>query len=382
MHEGPVVVFSGGGTGGHLYPALAVADALRARRPDVRVLFMGSRRGIEGRILTERGEWHILLPVRGIDRSNPLRSLSGIGGFVASIARSVRLFAELRPEVVVVTGGYASAPAGIAAALTGVPVVLQEQNAVPGLVTKALSRVARLIHVAYPEAIDRLPVGLDRVRVTGNPVRPAAQLDRARARERMGVPERATVLLVVGGSQGSLALNEALTDAIRAAALDPALRPRDLHAVWATGPAHHDGISVELEALGTAVDWVHAIPYIEDMPVALACADLALARAGATFTAELLVHGLPAILVPLPSAAEDHQRRNAEALASADAAVMIPQDELDAATLWRAVNRLVDGSDRLARMGAAAHALARPHAADDIAGTLVDMLTPGPEAVA
>lgn len=307
MHEGPVVVFSGGGTGGHLYPALAVADALRARRPDVRVLFMGSKRGIEGRILTERGEWHALLPVRGIDRSNPLRSLAGVGGFVASVARSLRLFAELRPEVVVVTGGYASAPAGIAAALTGVPVVLQEQNAVPGLVTKALSRAAKVVHVAFPEAMERLPVGSDRVRVSGNPVRPAAPLDSARARQRMGVPEDATVLLVVGGSQGSLALNRALSDAIRSAVRDPDLRPRGLHVLWATGPAHFDSIAAQLEELGAAAIWVHAMPYIEDMPVALASADLALARAGATFTAELLVQGLPAILVPLPSAAEDHQ---------------------------------------------------------------------------
>ena len=142
MHDRRVVVFSGGGTGGHLYPALAVADELRSLDPGVRTLFVGSRRGMEGRILAERGEWHLLLPVQGLDRSRPLRSLLGVTGLVGSMVRTLRLFAELRPEAVVVTGGYASAPAGIAAVLTGTPLVLQEPNAVPGLVTKLLSRWA------------------------------------------------------------------------------------------------------------------------------------------------------------------------------------------------------------------------------------------------
>ncbi|MEX2467962.1 MAG: undecaprenyldiphospho-muramoylpentapeptide beta-N-acetylglucosaminyltransferase [Gemmatimonadota bacterium] len=380
MHDGPVVVFSGGGTGGHLYPALAVADALRLRRPDVRVLFVGSRRGIEGRILTERGEWHALLPVRGLDRSSLVRSLAGVGGSLLSIGRAVRLFAEIRPEVVVVTGGYASAPAGIAAAFKGIPVVLQEQNAIPGLVTKMLSRVAKTIHVAFPEAIDRLPAGRERARVTGNPVRPAATLGRARARERLGVPEGTTVLLVVGGSQGSLALNRALLDAVRAATIDPALRPEGLHVVWATGPAHHGSIVAELDTLDGAAAWVSTRAYIEEMPVALAAADLALARAGATFTAELLVQGLPAALVPLPTAAEDHQTLNAEALVAAGAAVLLPQAELDAQTLWRSLHELVGTPDRLARMSEAALALARPGAADEIAGSIVEMLPPAVEA--
>jgi UDP-N-acetylglucosamine--N-acetylmuramyl-(pentapeptide) pyrophosphoryl-undecaprenol N-acetylglucosamine transferase len=174
-------------------------------------------------------------------------------------------------------------------------------------------------------------------------------------------------------------LNRALMDAVRVAAQDPSVRPEALHAVWATGPAHYEGISEELSGLGSAAEWVHVLPYIEDMPVALASADLALARAGATFTAELLVQGLPAILVPLPSAAEDHQTRNAEALVSADAAVLIPQQDLDAATLWRTVQGLMDVPERLARMSEAARTLARPDAADEIAASVVDLLSPGKE---
>lgn len=379
MHEGPVVVFSGGGTGGHLYPALAVADALGDLRPDARVLFMGSERGIEGRILAERGEWHVLLPVRGIDRAHPLRSLRDAIGIVRSIARSLRLFTRLRPEAVVVTGGYAGAPAGIAAALMGIPLVLQEQNAVPGLVTKLLSRWATQVHVAFPEAVERLPAGRERARLSGNPVRPVAQVDRARAREGLGLPDEGPVLLVVGGSQGALRLNRVLLEAVADSLGAGATRPGGFHVLWATGPNHHEAVTEALGAHGDAAAWVRAVPYIEDMPVALAAADLALARAGATFTAELLAHGLPAVLVPLPSAAEDHQLRNAEALASAGAAFVLPQPTLTAARLWTTVTTLLGDPARLEAMGTAASGLARPDAAYEIARAVAGLLSPESE---
>jgi UDP-N-acetylglucosamine--N-acetylmuramyl-(pentapeptide) pyrophosphoryl-undecaprenol N-acetylglucosamine transferase len=253
--------------------------------------------------------------------------------------------------------------------MLGVPLLIQEQNAVPGLVTRLLARWAERIHVAFPEAIERLPRGRARARVTGNPVRPASQLDRAAARVELGLPEDAVVLLVVGGSQGSLALNEALLEAVAAVREGRAERPAALHVLWATGPRHHAAVT---DALG-GVAWVRAVPYLEDMPVALAAADLALARAGAMFTAELLDQGLPAILVPLPTAAADHQTRNAEALSNAGAAVLLPQSELGAARLWEAVDGLLGRPDALPRMRAAAHALARPDAASELAASVVSI---------
>ncbi|MDZ7780169.1 MAG: undecaprenyldiphospho-muramoylpentapeptide beta-N-acetylglucosaminyltransferase [Gemmatimonadota bacterium] len=374
MHEAPVVVFSGGGTGGHLYPALAVAEALREIRPDARILFMGSERGIEGRILAERGEWHELLPIRGIDRANPLRSLRDAFGAVRSIARSLRLFSELRPEAVVVTGGYAGAPAGIAAALMGIPLVLQEQNAVPGLVTKLLSRWATDVHVAFPEAVERLPARRERAWLSGNPVRPVARIERGRARARLGLPEDGAVVLVVGGSQGALQLNRVLLEAVRDVVEAGGPRPGDLHLLWATGPNHHETVCEALDTHGDAAGWVHAVPYIEEMPVALAASDLAVARAGATFTAELLVQALPAVLVPLPTAAEDHQLRNGEALAAAGAAVVLPQATLTASRLWSTVTTLLDDPARLEAMKAAARGLARPHAAVEIGASVAALL--------
>lgn len=377
MHEGPVVVFSGGGTGGHLYPALAIADALRELRPDVRALFVGSTRGVEARVLPARGESHHLLPIVGMERGRPLQSWRAVPALVVSLVRVARLFARVRPEVVVVTGGYAGAPAGIVAGLTGVALVLQEQNSVPGVVTRGLTRWARSVHVAFPEAISRLPHAQERVRVTGNPVRPPSERGRAEARAAFDVPADAVVVLVVGGSQGALGLNTDLTEAVTAVQRGELARPERLHLLWATGPAHHAGIAGALERAGSP-PWVRALPYIEDMPAALAAADVALCRAGAMFTAELLNQGLPAILVPLPTAAADHQSANARALELAGAAVHVPQAELTPARLWRELSGLLADPAALGGMRRAALARARPDAAKEIAAD-IEALLPPPE---
>merc|ERR1739841_468217 len=191
--SGPLVVMSGGGTGGHLYPALAIADALREARPDVHVVFVGAKRGLEARGLPARSEDHLLLPVQGIDRSRPASAVRALAGLAVGLLRVIGLFLRARPEVVVVTGGYAGAAAGIAAGIMGIPLVLQEQNSVPGAVTKLLTRFAIRVHLAYPEAIDRLPVGAHCCVVTGNPVRSRSGMDRAQARRAFGVPKDVTL---------------------------------------------------------------------------------------------------------------------------------------------------------------------------------------------
>lgn len=371
----PVVVLSGGGTGGHLYPALAIADALRAARPDVRAYFVGARRGIEATVLPERGEEHLLLPVHGIDRSRPLSAWRALVGLAVALVRVGRLFTELRPEVVVVTGGYAGAAAGIAAGVMGVPLVLQEQNSVPGAVTKLLTRFAARVHVAFPEAIERLPAARARCVVTGNPVREPSTESRADARRSFGVPEGATLTFVTGGSQGSLALNRGVTSFVEGVARGELARPSLLHLLWSTGRAHFEGVEAALVAAG-APEWVHALPYVEDMPGALAAADLALSRAGAMTTAELLNQGLPSILVPLPTAAEDHQTQNARALEQAGAARLLPEAELTAERLAREIATLAADPERLREMRTRALERARPHATREIATDVASLLPP------
>ena len=378
VHEGRerMVVFSGGGTGGHLYPALALADALRRIRSDVDVRFVGARRGIEARVLPERGEKHLLLPVVGFPRSAPLwRRLGALLPLARALAGALAHLARLRPEVVVVTGGYAGAPTGLAAVLLRIPLVIQEQNAEPGLVTRVLSRWARQIHLAFPEAADRLPAGgRDRIRVSGNPVRapdPERAPDRNVACRAFDLDPSVPVVLVVGGSQGAAALNDALVEMVRS-------REPDFQLLWSTGPAHLESVRERLG--GAAGERIRVLGYIDDMPSALAAADLAVSRAGAMATSEFLAWGLPSILVPLPGAAADHQTRNAVALENAGAAVHLSQDALSGATLLERIHAVLEGGKReLERMARAARERGRPRAAEEIARAVTELIPSGGE---
>jgi UDP-N-acetylglucosamine--N-acetylmuramyl-(pentapeptide) pyrophosphoryl-undecaprenol N-acetylglucosamine transferase len=286
-----------------------------------------------------------------------------------SIAETVGWFHSLAPELVVVTGGYAGAPAGVAAFLMGIPLVLQEANALPGVTTRLLARAATQIHVGYAEAIDLLP-WKSRARAvdTGNPVRPTVRRGVERVRSQLGLlPDRST-LLVVGGSQGSVALNRSALEMVEAVPGDPGFQ-----ILWATGPRWEADVRA---ALGERVreDWLTVTGYLDDMPAALEAADLAVSRAGAMTTSEFLTWGLPAILVPLPTSAEDHQTRNALALEAAGCATHLPQSEATGAVLLDRVRSLV--ADAALRESMAARALerARPEAAEQIAEALSSLL--------
>jgi UDP-N-acetylglucosamine--N-acetylmuramyl-(pentapeptide) pyrophosphoryl-undecaprenol N-acetylglucosamine transferase len=371
-----VVVFSGGGTGGHLYPALALAEALVIRRPDVRPYFVGALRGVEARVLPARGLEHLLLPARGVARGKGIAGWNVLPDLLRSLSRVRRLFRTLRPALVVVTGGYAGAPAGAIAALRGVPLALQEQNSVPGVTTRLLARFARQVHVAFPDTVGRLPASARaRAQLTGNPVRPPVPLGRHAARAVFALPAEGTLVLIVGGSQGSLALNRAVLEAVRGVVEGRLPRPEGLQLLWSTGPAHLDATAAALAALGRP-GWVREVAYIERMDAALASADLALSRAGAMATSEFLAWGLPAILVPLPTAAADHQTENARSLEAAGAALYLAESGLTGEALWRKVLAVAGDPARIRTMKESALALARPDAADRIAAELERLLPP------
>ena len=378
MHEGPVVVFAGGGTGGHLYPALALAEELVLQRPDVRPFFFGARKGIEARVLPERGLEHRLLPVRGVERGEWTSNLGVPFALASSLATTVRVHRRIQPELVVVTGGYAGAPAGLVAAGVGTPLVLQEQNAWPGITTRFLSRWATQIHLAFPEALAKLPPRVRRVaQVSGCPIRalPDAAPDRHDALIGLGLDPHRRLLLLIGGSQGSLALNELMLEAVRSAAAGSPLDEWQL--LWMTGPAHHASIVVELSSLGDPA-WVRAVPYIEDVPRVLGVTDLALSRAGAMTTAEILAWGVPAILVPLPTAAANHQELNARTLQQAGAAVHLEQEGLTAETLWGTIASLAEDRQALATMSERARDRSRPDATSLIVREMVGLLPDSP----
>ena len=363
------VLFAGGGTGGHLYPALALASAIRAERPATDVHFVGAQRGVEARVLPAEKQPHTLLPFEPLRRSRMWENWKLLPSMMSSTMGLSRLFLTFKPRLVVGTGGYASAPACAFAILAGVPVALQEQNSFPGLTTRVLSRWARQVHLGFPEAHSMLKPGKKtEVTALGNPIRPPdLTLDRAECRERFGLRPDATVLLVVGGSQGSRAINEAL---LRSLAEGARL---DGQVLWATGPNHYESVKARLALMG-GVDWVIPIPYIIEMPKALAAADIALSRAGAMATAELLAWGIPMLLIPLPTAAADHQTHNARALAAAGAARMLLESELSGSKLWDELTLLTGDAVLRESMAKAARERARPNAARDIAQHLVALL--------
>lgn len=382
-----VIVFSGGGTAGHFHPARNIADALTELVPGATPYFVGTEGRIEARELPQLGYPYRLLPVAGL--RHPLRSGSALGATAANlkalwlllvaVCRLVPDFRKRRASAVVLTGGYVCAPAGIAARLLGLPVVLQEQNTHPGKTTRFIARWATQIHLAYPEAQAALPHrARAMVRDTGNPIRPlppAATRDRRAARRSLGLPETGSVVLIVGGSQGARKTNQASIEILQ----DD--MPIDGEFVlWITGPAHYEGAREALKDLPPGRFAI--VPYLDQtkMYQALAAADLAVSRAGAMATSEFLAWGLPSILVPLPTAAGDHQTANARALEAAGAAVHLPERndegrELTGKVLWTEVTRLLRAPEVLASMSRAATRRARPGAAREVAAAVAELVS-------
>jgi UDP-N-acetylglucosamine--N-acetylmuramyl-(pentapeptide) pyrophosphoryl-undecaprenol N-acetylglucosamine transferase len=369
------VLFAGGGTGGHLYPALNLGDAVKRADPSAEVFFVGAVRGVESRVLPEKGVPHELLPLEPLRRAQPLANWRLFPAMFHSFGGLRRIFNRLKPDLVVGTGGYASGPAAMWALLRGVPIALQEQNSFPGFVTRKLGGRARQLHLAFPEARKYLKPGpRTEVFEYGNPIqKPNFDVDRAAARQRFGLGE-GTICLVTGGSQGARAVNEALLADIRGV-LEGRLEapPAGFEILWATGTGHFDGVSKRLGEMGRPT-WVKALPYIEDMPGALASANFAIARAGAMSLAELTAWGIPSILVPLPTAAPNHQHHNAVALSDAGAALMVPERELGQGRLWTDVISLARDGPRRAAIAATARDRGRPDAADRIAMELLKLV--------
>jgi len=353
------VIFAGGGTGGHLYPGLAIARALVKADPRMEPFFIGAQRGIERDVLPQLGFAFELLDLHPLYRSRPWQNWKTLRGAMSAWRRISGEVRSEPPACVVATGGYASGLTLAYAVAHRVPFVLQEQNTHPGITTRFFSRFAAQVHLGFPEARRYLsPSKRTEVYDSGNPIEPppADAFEKAPARAKWGIPPNGgAVLLVYGGSQGSQAMNEVV-----AAWIDQGI-PSDLFVIWATGKANYDKLA-RYESKRVKVR-----AYIAPISEAYRAADFALTRAGAMATAELCAWGIPAIVVPLPTAAADHQTANAKALAAAGAAEMIRQSDLTTETLSRAVDSLLADPAKLSAMRAKALERARPTAAADIA---------------
>jgi UDP-N-acetylglucosamine--N-acetylmuramyl-(pentapeptide) pyrophosphoryl-undecaprenol N-acetylglucosamine transferase len=361
----PIVILAGG-TGGHIYPGLAIAAWLRAQGQAVE--WVGTAAGLEARLVPAAGIPLHTVPVEGLRRRAGRAWLVAPFLLTAALARSLWLLRRLRPALVLAMGGFVSGPAGLAARLLGLPLLLHEQNARPGLTNRCLAGIATAVLEGVPGAFEGYGAFAKaggriarRTLPTGNPVRAeirALPAPAARLAGRSG-PLR---LLCFGGSQGARALNETLPEA--AALLAPPLGPQpgaDSVEIWhQTGPAAHAAVAERYEALGLAA---RVVPYIENMAEAYAWADLVLCRAGASTVAELAAAGAAAILVPYPHAVDDHQTANARFLADADAALLLPEAQLSAAGLAVRIKELAANPARRLAMAEAARALAGGDAA-------------------
>lgn len=359
------VLFAGGGTGGHLYPGLAIARAMQRLRPDVRPFFVGAQRGIERNVLPASEFPHALLDLHPLYRSRPWENWRTLRGGIRAWSQLGAIVDEERPAIVVGTGGYASGIALAYAAMHGIPYVVQEQNSYPGLTTRLFSRRAKQIHTGFPEAADHLSSGKEtRIFDSGNPIEPPPdpRPSREAARAMWGFPPAGgRVLLVYGGSQGSKAINDVVASWVRRGL------PDGLFVIWATGQTTHADYA-SLEA-----DRVRIRAYLSPVRDAYAAADFAVSRGGAIATAELCAWGIPPIVIPLPTAAADHQTANARALAAAGAAEFIPQRSLTVDAVDSSVRALLENPRLLEDRSAAVLRRARPRAAEEIANRILEI---------
>lgn len=341
-----------GGTGGHVYPALAVADYLRERGHQV--VWMGAPDSFEARVVSALGIPMCFISVSGLRGKGAARLLQAPLLLLRALLQALRALRRERPDAVLGMGGFAAGPGGVAAWLLRRPLLIHEQNATPGLTNRWLARLARVVMEAFPRTFDG-------ARGVGNPVRrgfvglpaPAQRLDHD------GAPR----LLVVGGSQGARALNEQVPQAL--ALLSPAERPE---------VRHQAGRTLDVAQRAYAANGVDASveAFIDDMPAALGWADLVICRAGASTIAELTAAGVASVLVPFPHAVDDHQTRNAEYLLHAGAAALLPEDEATPAHLAALLRELLGDRLGLQRMGEAARAVAWPDATERIAAACLE----------
>lgn len=364
MSARPVrVLLTGGGTGGHVYPGLAVAEQLRRLAPDAEIGFVGTRRGIEATLVPRAGWPLATVPASGFRGLGMVARLRFLLNFAAGGLASLGLLLRRRPDVVLGTGGYVSAPVIAAARLLGIRCAVQEQNAIPGSVNRLVGRWARRAYLGFPGAARWFPAG--RCVATGNPVRAAMAAAAGQAPSGGATQGSGCHLLVFGGSGGAATLNRAVMQA--AAAWDAR---GDLTVLAQTGPREFATVR-DAVATTAPAGRVTVVPYIDDMAAQLARADLVVCRAGAMTLAELHCLGRPAVLVPFPHATDDHQTRNARDCEQAGAAVVVPDAECDGPRLDALVKGLLADPSRLVAMAAAASALGRPEAAAVIAADLL-----------
>lgn len=328
------VLLAGGGTGGHVFPAIAVAERIRDAEPDSEILFTGTKGKIEATAVPAAGFEFKSLWISGFSRGSMKENILFPLKLIVSTFQAIAICMKFKPKVIVATGGYVSGPSVIGARVMGAKVLLIEPNSYPGITTRLLETRAEEIHLMFKDAVEYLRVK-DRIFITGDPVRKSlAETDRSEARRSLGIGDDEKVLFVVGGSLGARGVNNAVAEAL------DQLAEAGISIIWQTGK----GTYGDYKSYGSGK--VKVYPFIDNMNEVYAAADLVLARAGATTIAELAYLNKPSILVPLPNAAENHQFRNAKSMVDAGAAVMVEEKNLKSELVPAVTSLLNDGEKR------------------------------------
>ena len=363
------IIVSGGGTGGHIYPAVTIANQIKEKQPDAEIIFVGTREGLECEIVPRYGYPIEFIEVAGFQRKLSLDTIKSAFKLLAGLIDALKLIRKIKPDLVVGTGGYVCGPILFLAALQGIPTCIQEQNAMPGVTNKILAHFVKKVFLGYQEAGKYFGGNSEKI-FTGNPIRKEIlEVSRATAIEKFKLDPAKKTILVSGGSRGARSINDAM------ALVETSLAGRsDVQVIHITGETGYEKFIGQVEKKVLMSDNIKVFRYMHDMPMALAAADLAVFRSGAIGLAELMARGIPSILVPYPYATANHQEHNARAVEGAGGAVVILDKELTGEILLKQIESLLADESKLQKMKDAAKALGRPEAAEDIARKVLALL--------
>ena len=362
------VIMSGGGTGGHIYPALAIAEQLKLQRPDTQITFVGTREGLENSILKNYDYNLLYIDVSGFKRSLSSETFTSAKKAFRGLLQSREIIKKIKPSVVIGTGGYVCGPVVTAAFLSGIKTCIQEQNAVPGVTNRMLGKLANRIFLGS-EAAAKYFSFKNKVFVEGNPIRSdIMKATREQAQRELGLDPKKTTVLVSGGSRGAMSINNAMLY------VDEKLADSsDVQIIHITGTTGYQSVIDELPESVKEAKNLKIVSYMKDMPLAMAATDFAVFRAGALGLAELAARGVPSILVPYPYATANHQEHNARYFEKQNAAIVVRDKELTGECLYGLINILLNDKERLAIMSEAAKSIGRPDAAEKIAENILSM---------
>ncbi len=360
------VIISGGGTGGHIFPAIAIADALKSRNPGVEILFVGALGRMEMEKVPAAGYKIEGLPVAGFQRRLTFKNVTFFFKLLSSMRKARRIIKSFQPQVAIGVGGYASGPVLRAAASKGIPTVLQEQNSFPGVTNRILARKAQRICVAYPGMERFFPAA--KIVFTGNPVRERLLLapDKVTSLTGLGLSAGKRTILVIGGSLGAGSINEGVLAGLKALGIRD-----DVQLLWQTGKNYFTGVQKEVAALGFSN--VQVVPFIGQMELAYSAADVVVSRAGAGTISELAILGKAVILVPSPNVSEDHQTKNAMALVDEDAALLV-RDKDSREQLMTEALTLLDNEEKQTMLEKNIRRFSMPDSARQIAAEIEEIV--------